>query len=354
MPKPSWHLATLSENSFVRDAIASLNQSGLRIVLVLNENGHLMGTISDGDIRRALIIGVSLDDSIKGVLNLAPVTATPYSTREQIRDLMISSKLQQIPIVNQDKLLIGLHLWDEVNQSKQRENFMVIMAGGRGTRLMPFTKDTPKPLIEVAGRPILEHVIYKAKAEGFCRFVIAIYHFGDQIEKHLGNGEKLGVEIHYLREPKALGTAGALSLWTNPGNLPFVVTNGDVITDLRYGELLDFHLSNSGSATIATRNHEWEIPYGVIKSEGSRLVDYHEKPVTRFQINAGIYALNAETLKELKEGEHCDMPELIRRLTVGKKEVLVYSIGDLWFDIGNPQDLKSANYEYEEKNHNQF
>jgi NDP-sugar pyrophosphorylase family protein len=224
-----------------------------------------------------------------------------------------------------------------------RENIMVIMAGGMGTRMRPYTEDCPKPLLPVAGKPMLEHIIERAKLEGFSQFIIAIHYLGHMIEECFGDGEQLGVEIAYLKENAPLGTAGALSLLNPKPRLPFVVTNGDVITDIRYGELLDFHVRHAAAATMAVRIHEWQHPFGVVQMQGVEIVGFEEKPVARTHINAGVYVLDPSVLNLLDDDQRCDMPTLFERLQVKNNRTVAYPMHEPWLDVGRPDDLVVAN-----------
>jgi len=260
-----------------------------------------------------------------------------------VMQVMVANKIQQIPVVDDQQQLLGLHLWDEMSTLPARANLMVIMAGGKGTRLMPHTQNCPKPMVLVADKPMLQHIIERGKLEGFNHFVLAIHHLGHLIETHFGNGEWLGVKIDYLREQSPLGTAGALGLLNPRPEVPFVVTNGDVITDIRYGELLDFHNRYQASATMAVRVHQWQHPFGVVKMQGVEVVGFEEKPVTRSHINAGVYALSPEVLNELIAEAPCDMPMLFERLQAKAKRTVAYPMHEPWLDVGKPEDLLQAN-----------
>lgn len=338
-----WRQAILPKSSTIKQAISNLNQVGIRIVLVLDKANKLLGTISDGDIRRGLLKGLDLNDAIDKLINRNALVVPPEMARDMVMQLMAANKVQQIPVVDGQQQLVGLHLWDEMSSVPARVNLMVIMAGGKGTRLLPHTKNCPKPMVLVAGKPILEHIIGRAKLEGFDHFVLAIHHLGHIIEDHFGSGERLGVKIDYVREQSPLGTAGALSLLNPMPDASFVVTNGDVITDIRYGEVLDFHNRYQASATMAVRIHEWQHPFGVVEMEGVEILGFEEKPVARSHINAGVYALSPEVLKELIANEHCDMPMLFERLQVKAKRTVAYPMHELWLDVGRPNDLLEAN-----------
>lgn len=337
-----WRRAILPPNSTIQQAIRNLNQVAIKIVLVVNEGGKLEGTISDGDIRRGLLRGLDLASPIADVIHRNALVVPIEMGREMVMQLMVANKIQQIPVVDEHHHVVGLHLWDEINTPPARSNLMVIMAGGMGTRLRPHTESCPKPLLPVAGKPMLEHIIERAKLEGFSQFVLAIHYLGQMIEDHFGNGARLGVRITYLRERMPLGTAGALGLLDPRPDVPFVVTNGDVITDIRYGELLDFHVRHNASATMAVRLHEWQHPFGVVQTQGIEIVGFEEKPVARSHINAGVYALDPDTLDVLGRDVHCDMPALFERLQAAAKRTVAYPMHEPWLDVGRPDDLTRA------------
>ena len=343
--EPLWRKALLSANATVGQAISNLNEIGIKIVLVANEAGVLEGTISDGDIRRGLLKGLDLNSPITSVIHRNALVVPPELGRELVMQLMVANKIQQIPVVNEEHHVVGLHLWDEITTPPIRPNLMVVMAGGMGTRLRPHTENCPKPLLSVAGKPILEHIIERAKLEGFNRFVFAIHYLGHMIEAHFGDGFRLGVQIDYLREQAPLGTAGALGLLNPLPDAPIVVTNGDVITDIRYGELLDFHTRHDAAATMAVRIHEWQHPFGVVQTKGVDIIGFQEKPVARSHINAGVYALDPKALSVLTVNEHCDMPALFERLQTAAKRTVAYPMHEPWLDVGRPDDLKQANTE---------
>jgi dTDP-glucose pyrophosphorylase len=338
-----WRKAILSATATIEQAVRNLTKVSIRIVLVTNETGVLEGTISDGDIRRGLLKGLDLNSPITSIIRHNPLVVPPELGRELVMQLMVANKIQQIPVVDEEKHVVGLHLWDEITTSPTRPNLMVIMAGGMGTRLRPHTENRPKPLLSVAGKPMLEHIIERAKREGFNRFVLAIHYLGHLIEAYFGNGERMDVQIDYLREDTPLGTAGALGLLNPLPDASFVVTNGDVITDIRYGELLDFHSRHAATATMAVRVHEWQHPFGVVQTRGVEIVGFEEKPIARSHINAGVYALDPTALSVLTADAHCDMPTLFERLQAKEKRTVAYPMYEPWLDVGQPDDLKLAN-----------
>lgn len=338
----SWRKAMLHIDSTLRDVIGNMNMSSLRIVLVVNARDELEGTISDGDIRRGLLKGLDIDSPIDTVIHRGALVVPPNMSRDMVLKLMVANKIQQIPVVDEQQRIIGLHVWDEITTPPSRSNRMVIMAGGKGTRLRPFTENCPKPLVTVAGKPMLEHIIERAKLEGFTDFVLAIHYLGHMIEEHFGDGSRFGVSIEYLREDSPLGTAGALGLLQPRPEEPFVVTNGDVVTDIRYGDLLDFHVRHEASATMAVRTHEWQHPYGVVQTSGVDIVGFEEKPIARSHINAGVYVLSPDSLNELEPGVLCDMPTLFERLQGRSQRTVAYPMHEPWLDVGRPDDLEKA------------
>ena len=337
-----WSQAILPVNATIEQAIRNLDEVAIKIVLVVNEVGKLEGTISDGDIRRGLLKGLDLTSLISNIVHRNPLVVPPDMSRELVNQLMVANKIQQIPVVDAHSHVVGLHLWCEIAATPTRQNLMVIMAGGKGTRLRPHTENCPKPLLPVAGRPILEHIIERAKLEGFSHFVLAIHYLGQMIEDRFGNGQSLDVRIDYLREQSPLGTAGALGLLNPRPNAPFVVTNGDVITDIRYGKLLDFHIRHSAAATMGVRIHEWQHPFGVVHTKGVEIIGFEEKPVARSHINVGVYALDPDALGALIENTHCDMPMLFERLQAKAKRTVAYPVHEPWLDVGRADDLERA------------
>ena len=337
-----WRQAILPASASIAQAIRNLDEVAIKIILIVNKAGVLEGTISDGDIRRGLLKGLDMISPLASIIHRDALVVPPEMGRELVMQVMVANKIQQIPIVDERHHIIGLHLWDQISMPLARPNLMVIMAGGLGTRLLPHTENCPKPLLHVAGKPMLEHIIERAKLEGFNHFVISTHYLGHMIEAHFGNGEYLGVQIDYLREKSPLGTAGALSLLNPLPDAPFVVTNGDVITDIRYGELLDFHTRHAASATMAVRVHEWRHPFGVVQTQGVEIIGFEEKPIARSHINAGVYALDPTALSALTVNAHCDMPMLFERLHNTKKRTVAYPMHEPWLDVGRPDDLKQA------------
>jgi dTDP-glucose pyrophosphorylase len=342
MNAEGWRASLLDQKATIQDAIVCLDCSGLQIVLVVGAGERLLGTVTDGDIRRGLLRGLDLSSPISGIVQSKPFVVPPALDAEAVLDLMRANKIHQLPVVDADRKVVGLHVWDELQAPAARANLMVIMAGGKGTRLLPHTENCPKPLLPVGGRPMLEHIIERAREEGFERFMLAIHYLGHMIEDHFGDGSRLGVKIDYLREEQPLGTGGALSLLPSRPDDAFVVTNGDVLTDIRYGEVLDFHRRHDAAATMAVRSHEWQHPFGVVHTQGVEITGFEEKPVLRSHVNAGIYVLEPRALDMLEAGGHCDIPQLFERLQAAAQRTIVYPMHEPWLDVGRLDDLAHA------------
>ena len=342
MPAKSWRKALLPADSSLQQAVRNLDDSALQIALVVSPDGVLLGTLTDGDIRRGLLSGLDLNSSLDSIIRHEPLVVPPEMSRDTVLQLMHANRIHQLPVVDETRHVVGLHLWDELMVPGERPNLMVIMAGGQGSRLCPHTENCPKPLLPVGGKPILEHIIERAKAEGFQHFVLAVHYLGHMIEDHFGDGSRWQVKIDYLHEKTPLGTAGAIGLLKPRPDIPFLVSNGDVLTDIRYGELLDFHCRHGAAATMAVRLHEWQHPFGVVHTKGVDIVSFEEKPVARSHINAGIYVLDPGALGALGAGEACDMPTLFDRLQEKAARTIVYPMHEPWLDVGRADDYATA------------
>lgn len=339
---PSWRTTVVALGSTIQQAIQSLETSGMQIVLAVSEDHKLAGTLTDGDIRRAFLKGLTLGSCIDEVIHRNPLVVPPEISRDLVLQLMQANKIHQLPVVDRDGMVVGLHVWDSIIAPAALDNLMVIMAGGRGTRLRPHTENCPKPMLEVGGKPMLEHIIERAKTDGFQSFIISLHYLGEMIEEHFGDGSRLGVTIEYLREESPLGTAGCLSIMQKHPAVPFIVTNGDVLTDIHYSDILDFHMRHNAMATMAVRQHEIQNQFGVVRTRGVEIEGFEEKPIYRSHINAGIYVLNPEALRQLEHKQRCDMPTLFERIKQNSGRTIVYPMHEPWLDVGRPDDLIEA------------
>lgn len=340
--KSKWELSILPWSATIHEAINSLNISGLRIVLVVNSENKLIGTVSDGDIRRGIVSELSLNSPILGIMNTNPVIARTSDSPEKIQLQMLKLNLQQIPVVDDGGQVRDLKVLGVVLNRPKIENQMVVMAGGKGDRLYPETINCPKPMLIVNGKPILEHIMNRAINSGFEKFVFSINYLGEQIESYFGDGSEFGVSISYIREKEPLGTAGSLRYLNLDSTLSFLVTNGDVLTDLDYSSLLEFHNVQGNLLSLAVRYFEWQNPFGVIEYNQSKVLKYIEKPVVTSYINAGIYVCSPQIFSHLPTQNRFDMSDLILKFIEDGMKVGAYPIHENWLDVGNKDSLAQA------------
>lgn len=342
----AWRAAILPPTALLANAIETLNETAIKIVLCADSDGRLLGTVTDGDIRRGLINGLTTEIKIIDVANKSPLVL-PQSAGKQIAlEIMKANNILQIPVVDENSRIVGLHLWSEIDSSERHNHSMVIMAGGKGTRLRPLTEDCPKPMLSVAGKPMLQHIIERAQSQGFQFFILSINYLGQKIRDYFGTGSDFGVHISYIEESEPLGTAGALSLLSPRPDSTFVVTNGDVLTDIDYRQLIEFHQAHTASGVMAVRQYEWVNPYGVVEMQGVDITGFTEKPMVHSHINAGVYALSPSALDHLKSHTHCDMPTLFDRIRTSGMRTVAYPMHEPWLDIGRPDDLAIANEDF--------
>lgn len=338
-----WLEAIIPSSSCLEDAIKRLNSSALRIALVVDEDKKLLGTVTDGDIRRSMLRHRSMRVSIVEVMNKSPVFVDSSSSRKIAAELMKKNDIYQIPVLDQERRVVDLWGRDQGLLGKIRENPVFIMAGGFGKRLSPLTNNCPKPMLRLGNKPILEHIIESFIAVGFYKFYISTHFLPRVITDYFGDGSKLGVEISYLHEEVPLGTGGALGLLPREEiNKPIFIINGDVLTSLDLIQFLDFHDTKDAVATMCVREYEYQIPYGVVGIKGSDLISIVEKPTQKFFINAGVYILEPNLVKSVPANTHLDLPVILQKqLTMGKK-VQTFPIYEQWIDVGHLEDFKTA------------
>lgn len=331
----------ISDSSKVKTAISKLNDLNVKILFVVKDN-ILVGTITDGDIRRGLINNHSLDDGISSIMNKNPFYLTDLTTNKRIKEILVQNDLKILPKVNKYNHIEYLFTYYDPVLEKI-SNTMVIMAGGKGSRLLPLTKSIPKALVKVANHPMIEHIIRRGKKSGITNFIISINHLGDKIRNYLGTGSSLGVKISYIEEDSFLGTAGSLSLINKlEANFPILLTNCDVISDLNIKELINYHSQNLSSVTMVVKKHEIQNPFGIVKLNGDKIVGFEEKPIYRNFINTGIYILEKKIINLIKKNEMIDMPLLLERAISKGFEINAFNVHETWFDLGNYSDLENA------------
>lgn len=340
----------ISSDATLRDAINAIDRGGVRIALMVDGEGRLVGTLTDGDIRRCLLRGMNLTSpASRAVQRNFQASRVPIH-RGEASVLLLRHSIDQLPVIDEGGRLVGLYLLDDLvdQPAAGLPNSVVLMAGGRGTRLRPLTDHCPKPMLRVAGKPILESILEQCIASGLKEFYLAVNHLKEHIIDHFGDGSRWGVRIQYIEENAPLGTAGALQLLPAEARLRggLLVMNGDVLTRLNLAQLLEFHASHGAAATLCVRSHDLVIPFGVVEAEGVDLVGFREKPVLRHQVNAGIYVLEPQLLDHIPMGEAMDMPSLLLAARAAAQRVAVCPIHEYWCDIGRPETLKQAHEDW--------
>ncbi|EAR29551.1 nucleoside-diphosphate-sugar pyrophosphorylase [Pseudoalteromonas tunicata D2] len=333
--------AILPLNSTMQDAINALNISTLKIVLIINEQHQLVGVITDGDIRRAILAYHGLNSAVDLIMSHKPVTAFQGDSASKIKHLLEVNKLLHIPILTQDQRILGIETRDHLFGVGKLTNPVFIMAGGFGTRLRPLTSSCPKPLLKVGRKPILENIIESFSSFGFEQFYISVHYKADMIKDYFGDGSTLGVDIEYIEEKTPLGTGGALSLLPDVFE-PVILMNGDLLTKVDFSELLAYHQEEKAAVTMCVREYEFQVPYGVIQSENNRVTNIVEKPVEKYFVNAGIYVISPEVIHKLKVNEYLDMPDLINACLANEERISMFPIHEYWLDIGRMSDFERA------------
>ena len=341
-----WKKTLISPACSITNAIDAIDTNALQIALVVDKKNRLLGTVTDGDIRRGILQGLSLDASVQQVMNKVPITVGISRTRESILSMMKTKRIHQIPIIDNDGSVVGIEILDEIIENSRQDNPVVIMAGGLGTRLRPLTDVCPKSLLKIGNQPILETILNNFSEYGFKKFYLAVNYKYEMIEKYFGDGSKFGIEINYIREEKKLGTVGALTRLNEKFSHPVFVMNGDLLTKVNFKHLLNFHIEHNADATMCVRDYHFQVPYGVIKIEKHRLLAIEEKPSYNFFVSAGIYVLEPRVLKLIPKNKVFDMPHLFERLLKLKKKIVVFPIREYWLDVGRVDDFERANIEY--------
>ncbi|AMV71856.1 nucleotidyltransferase family protein [Desulfuromonas carbonis] len=343
-----WKDVLISPDTTIMNAIKIIDEGSLQIALVVDASNKLVGTVSDGDIRRAILKGVLFDRPVSEIMFTEPTVASCHESREAIMETMKTKRLRQIPIVDLAGSVVGLDSWEELLSIQERNNIVVLMAGGLGTRLGDLTKDCPKPLLRVGKKPVLETILENCKEYAFKRFFISINYKAEMVKEYFGDGSRWGVEIHYLEEKTRLGTAGALGLLPEIPRLPILVMNADVLTKINFKHLMDFHDEHKSVATMCVREYEFQVPFGVVQLDSHRLKNILEKPIHQFFVNAGIYVLNPEAVSMVPKNEYFDMPTLFDKLFNKQSETAAFPIREYWLDIGRKADFEQANGDYDE------
>ena len=338
----------LKQNATIKEALGIIDSGAMQIALVVDDNDKLLGTLTDGDIRRGILRGLDLDSSIETIVFKEPAIAKISSTKEEILKIALSKKLHQIPIVDDNGIILDLKEIEELVEPKIKTNRAILMVGGLGTRLRPLTQDMPKPMLKVGNKPILQTIVEKFAEYGFVNITMCVNFNASIIRDYFGDGKEFGVNIDYVLEEKRMGTAGALSLLKERPSEPFFVMNGDLLTNVNFEHIFNYHMINKATATMCVREYDYEVPYGVVKMNDNKITAIAEKPVQKFFVSAGIYMLSPEILDLIPKNEFYDMPALFEKLIKLSKNVISFPIREYWLDIGRMEEYQRANEEYKE------
>ncbi|MCH9744487.1 MAG: nucleotidyltransferase family protein [Gammaproteobacteria bacterium] len=345
----SWEKTMVQVDCTIENVIAVINEASMyRVALVVDENKRLIGTITDGDVRRAIMRHIPLTETVRKVMNDSPFVVHESEDKQKIRMLLEREDILQVPIVNDNYEVTGIETLHNLSKKQIQQNHVVIMAGGYGTRLKPLTDDCPKPMLSVGDKPLLEHIINELKNYGFHKFVLTVHYLSEKILNYFGHGEQWGVDIQYHYEHEPLGTAGALSAIcdSDKHDAPYIIINGDVLTKVHYTHLIHFHEVHEADITVCMRKYYVDIPYGVVRYEGHKLISIQEKPTIRQFVNAGLYVINPGVLKQLSLEAPYHMTDLIANAKKEGFKVVVFPIHEYWVDIGRIDEYRGVNREF--------
>jgi len=341
-----WGKCLIAPSASILETIKLIDNSTLQIAVVVNSQKRLLGTVTDGDIRRAILQGITLEKPVEMIMNPSPTVASEHQKKYSILAKMKANSLQQIPIVNTKGIIVGMEILKDLIYSSTKPNSVILMVGGLGTRLSPLTNNCPKPLLKIGSKPILETILENFIEYGFENFYLAVNYKAEMIKKYFGDGTKFGVDIQYIHEEKPMGTAGALSLLTKRPTEPILVMNGDLLTKVNFQHLLDFHIEHQSKATMCVREYNYQIPYGVIEVDKGQVTKIKEKPIISAFVNAGIYVLDPEALDLIPQETFFDMPELFEKIIAQRIRTAAFPIREYWLDIGQRDDFEKAKDEF--------
>lgn len=345
----NWKNIVVYAEQTLLETMKIIDDASLQFAVVVNKENQLQGTVTDGDIRRSILRGEELNTCIYNVMNKKPVFAYENNTRNECMDILKKYNLKQLPIINKEKQLVNV-IFKEIRNLQEENNSVILMVGGLGARLRPLTDKIPKPMLKVGDKPILEIIIEGFKQYGYTNFILSVNYKKEMIQNYFQSGEAFGVNITYIEETKRMGTAGALSMLPERPTKPVFVMNGDLLTQVNFDQLMQFHKEQEAVATMCVREYEYQIPYGVIKTEGANLVSIHEKPIHKNFVNAGIYVLNPEAFDYIPKDVYFDMPTLFETIIADNKAATIFPIREYWLDIGRLDDFEKANLVYGERN----
>lgn len=341
----NWKKSLVSQEKSILDVLNIMEESSLQTAVVV-DNNKLLGIVTDGDVRRAILKGKDLSSSVSSVMNKKPVRAHLNDPKDRILAIMREKSVNQIPIVDDLGNVVYLETRDNLLKEAKKDNLVVIMAGGLGTRLHPLTENCPKPMLKVGKKPILELILESFLSYGFYKFSFAVNYKSDIIKDYFKNGEEFGAQISYLEEEKRLGTAGALSLMQEVPEKSIIVVNGDILTNINFSHLVAYQEEVAADAIMCIREYSLQVPFGVVEFTGKTLNKIIEKPKKTFFVNAGIYMLTPKLLELIPKDEFFDMTNLFEKLIENNYKVSPFSVSDYWIDIGRKDDYERANREF--------
>ncbi|MBD9355072.1 nucleotidyltransferase family protein [Methylomonas albis] len=345
--KQHWQQVLIRPEATLRATIEVIDRAALQIALVVDDQEKLLGVVTDGDIRRALIRGLSLDRPVFEVMNKRPKVAALNDSKTQLIAMMEGHHLYQLPVVDEQGRVVRLESLQALYKQPAFPNPVFLMAGGFGTRLRPYTDECPKPLLEIGGKPILETIIENFVKSGFRQFYIAVHYRAQQIKDYFGDGGRWGIKIDYIDETEPMGTAGAIGLMPdNLPDVPLIVMNGDILTQIDFSRLLAYHNEQQAIATLCVRQYEYQIPYGVVTLEQQRVIGIEEKPLQSCLANAGIYVLDHSLIDCIAAQKKLDMPTLLNQQVARGEMVSMFPVNDYWLDIGREADFLRAQGEF--------
>ncbi len=337
---------TINRRATLLETLKALSASGEGIALVVDKNNRLEGVATDGDVRRALLKGAKLTDAIEPYMTSNYRFVSPERSRADVLDLMQAQQLRHIPIVDADKELVGIHLLRKMIARDKKPNWAVVMAGGKGTRLHPITEKMPKPMLEVAGRPILERIVLHLVGHGIQRIFLSVNHYSEMIEAHFGDGRQFGSQIEYIRETEPMGTAGSLSQMPAGIEYPVIVMNGDIVSSADFSAMLNYHELHDCAMTMAVKNYSHQVPYGCVEIKDGFVTELEEKPAVEKMVNAGIYVLNPDVIRQIP-AEYYPITDVVNSLLRSGRRVGAFDVLNEWIDVGHHDQLRRARQGYE-------
>ena len=342
-----WTKTLVSPDSKIFEVIEIMDSNSQQIALVTDEENKLLGTVTDGDVRRGVLKGLPLDSPVSSIMNPHPIAIPKLKDRNSIISILKANNVRHLPVVDSERHVIGVERLDELITVASCDCWVLIMAGGLGRRLEPLTDTCPKPMLKIGAKPVLETILNQFILQGFSKFCISVNYRAEQIKSYFESGDKWGIKICYIDETDRMGTAGSLSLLPFESSDPILVINGDILTKLSFKQMIDFHIEHQAKATIAVTTYDYQLPYGVIKANRDRLIGFEEKPVYASFINAGIYVLNPEVIDYVPKNSFFDMNDLFEIILHKNEAACIFPIREYWADIGDIKSFEQACKDYD-------